>query len=112
MPDCVFCNLRFLSEDLLLTWRSDSMYVLMQSRQQPHWPVVAGYADLLPNSILDLADLCLNFAGSVFLLAIGFQGSIRADFHTDLLDIYPSLCVGCLLPRPSCMISWHVCHSS
>jgi len=59
----------------------------MQSRQQPHWSVVAVYADLLPNSILDIADLCLNFAGSVFLLAIGFQGSIRADFHTEFLDI-------------------------
>jgi len=57
----------------------------MQSRQQPHWPVVAGYADLLSNSILDLADIFLNFAGAVFLLAIGFQGRIRADFLTDSL---------------------------
>ena len=42
---------------------------------------------LLPQDLLDLSDLFLNFAGSLFVLAFGFQIGIHADFPGDLLDL-------------------------
>jgi hypothetical protein len=41
---------------------------------------------LLPQELLDLADLFLNFAGSLFVFAFGFQLGILADFPCDLLE--------------------------
>jgi hypothetical protein len=41
---------------------------------------------LLPQELLDFADLFLNFAGSLFVFAFGFQLGILADFPGDLLD--------------------------
>ena len=42
---------------------------------------------LLPQDILDLADFFLNFAGSLFVFAFGFQLGILADFPGYLLDL-------------------------
>jgi hypothetical protein len=42
---------------------------------------------LLPNYLLDLADLFLNFAGSAFHVVLGFQVRIHDNFPGDLLDL-------------------------
>ena len=44
-------------------------------------------AALLPHDLLDLADLFLYFAGSLFVFAFGFQIGIHADFPGYLLDL-------------------------
>lgn len=42
---------------------------------------------LLPHDFLDLADLFLNFTGSLFVFAFGFQPGILTDFPGYLLDL-------------------------
>jgi len=56
---------------------------------------------LLPDDLLDLADLFLNLAGFGFLFAFGFQVRIHADFPGDLLDLALHLMplAFCFVPR-------------
>ena len=57
------------------------------------WPRGQGVARaryaalLLPQDLLDLADLFLNFAGSLLVFAFGFQLGIHAEFPGDLLEL-------------------------
>ena len=57
------------------------------------WPRGQGVARgryaalLLPQDLLDLADLFLNFAGSLFAFAFGFQLGIHTEFPGDLLEL-------------------------
>jgi len=55
---------------------------------------------LLPQNLLDLTYLFLNFAGYLFTGAFGFQRRIIAEFPGDLLDLNPLLCEACLPPDP------------
>ena len=45
------------------------------------------HLSLLPQNLLDLADLFLNFAGCLFVFPFGFQLGIHADFSDDLLQL-------------------------
>ena len=55
---------------------------------------------LLPQNLLDLTDLFLNFAGYLFTGAFGFQLWIIAQFPGDLLDLTLNL-----VKRALCLVS-------
>ena len=46
-----------------------------------------GILCLLPNELLDLADLFLSFPVRNFVFAFGFQVGIHDNFPGDLLDL-------------------------
>ena len=49
---------------------------------------IANVSDaLLPQDLLDLADLFLYFAGPLFTFAFGFQFGIFAEFTGNLLNL-------------------------
>jgi len=59
------------------------------------WPRAQGAAgacspfSLLPQNLLDLTDLFLNFAGSLFVLTFGFHLGIHTEFPGDLFELTP-----------------------
>jgi hypothetical protein len=61
---------------------------------------------LLPHNLLDLTDLCLDFAGYLFSGTFSFQLWIIAQFPGDLLDLalhYMPLTF-CRVPRADLMV--------
>jgi hypothetical protein len=56
---------------------------------------------LFPDDLLDLTDLFLDFAGSSFIFAFGFQAGVHPKFSGDLPDFPSNLMplAFCLVPR-------------